>query len=728
MQCPSCSRRFLPGSVRCIYCGAVLPPEPDFDLGSPAPEPAPATAPDAGGGARRTASVGVIAGLLLLLFKGKSLLTLLKVGPLLTTLGSMGVWIAFYAQLQGLQLATGFAFCILIHELGHVWVSKRYGLKATAPIFIPMFGALIWLRSFRDDPKIESDVGAGGPAGGVLAMFLCWLIYLGNRDPFWLLLAALGAGINMFNLIPMWQLDGAHITKAMAPRNWDFVLAVLLLLLVHLPSPLLWLFLIALFFLRLGQDGAGAHSVLPPLVRARVTLGFLALLLVLGYGMDLSWSWHQATRSEAAPAATAPAVEAAAAEVVMLQIGAFLLMLAGTLGWVASATLGAFLQRQGRRAAPAAIGAAAVLLLVALEVLRFNGHPIGTWATSTLSPALALGGLAAALTLLRAWLQRAHLEGSGDTAWRTALAATAGAAAAVVYWSLDPALALILAATASAYFYWHRSQFWSLLASVAAAIGFTGRVPQFKERAFRASRDAIERSRLALDLAREALVRERGAETELWLDCVGEGAAGRSLSPAEAYYRARAELLLDRSERALALVEELLAGRQGKGAGVMRLLLARALLSRIALSREWSDEALAQASSLLRELPRQGSAAAAELRSSAHLLKAASLVRSGRHEEAALELAEARRWRASPEVEAGCAVLRAESALARGDAETALREARSALARLPGHLAAEYWHARALESLGRSEEARGIFTRLSLGFPGDHWGRAATAA
>lgn len=726
MQCPACLRRFLPGSVRCIYCGAVLPPEPDFDLGAPAPESTPAAGPERGGGVRRTASIGLIAGLLLLLLKGKSLLTLLKLGPLLTTLGSMGIWIAFYARLQGLQLAAGFAFCILIHELGHVWVSKRYGLKATAPIFIPMFGALIWLRSFRDDPKIESDVGAGGPAGGVLAMFLCWLTYAATGDPFWMLLAALGAGLNMFNLIPMWQLDGDHITKAMAPRNWDFVLVVLLLLLVHLPSALLWLFLIALFFLRLGQTGAGAHSVLPPLVRARVTLGFLALLLVLGYGMDLSWSWHQAARSETAAAAAAPAVEAAAAEGVMLQIGVFLLMLAGTVGWVASAALGAFIQRQGRRAGPAVIGAAAALILVGLEVLRLNGHPIGTWAGSTMSPALALGGLAAALTLLRAWLQRAHLEGTGDIAWRTALAATAGAAAAVVYWSLDPALALLFLATAAIYFYWNRSQLWSLLASLAAGIGFTGRIPEWKERAFNASQDPVERRRLALDLAREALERDRGAETALWLDRVCEGR--RELSPAEAYYRARAEVLLDHPERALAMVEELLAGRLGKGAGVTRLLLARAILGRIALARGWSDEALAQAMSLLRELPREGSTAAAELRSSAYLLKAEALVRAGRHEDAAVEIAEARRWRSSPEVEAHCAVLRAESALARGDAEQALREAESALTRLPGRLAGEYWRARALEALGKSEEARSIFTRLALGYPTDHWGRAATAA
>src|SRR3954467_12526342 len=89
---------------------------------------------------------GVMAGLIAVLAKGKALLLLLPKLKLLTTSGSMLVSVGAYALIWGWQFAVGFVVLLFVHEMGHVVELRRLGIKASAPVFIPFMGAVVWAK------------------------------------------------------------------------------------------------------------------------------------------------------------------------------------------------------------------------------------------------------------------------------------------------------------------------------------------------------------------------------------------------------------------------------------------------------------------------------------------------------------------------------------------------------------------------------------------------------
>ncbi len=147
---------------------------------------------------------------------------------LLKTGGSMLVSILLYAMLFGqtrglsfgLLFATGFVLLILVHELGHSFAMKYYGLSASPPIFIPFMGALINLRQPPRNAWEEAVVGIGGPVLGTVGAVFCHAMYLMTGAELLLLLAWFGYLLNLFNLLPVPPLDGGRITAAVSPWIW----------------------------------------------------------------------------------------------------------------------------------------------------------------------------------------------------------------------------------------------------------------------------------------------------------------------------------------------------------------------------------------------------------------------------------------------------------------------------------------------------------------------------
>lgn len=246
-----------------------LPPEVEAELrrrvqagASPAVEPAaaPLSSPGEKSPPRsrlqewlaRLGPVGML--LLFLVGKGKYLPLLAKFGlPALKTGGTMLLSIALYAQLFGWWFAAGFVICILAHELGHVYVAWRMGIPVTAPIFIPGFGALILQKERAKSAWDEALIGIGGPVAGLLAGLVCMGIHQLTGSPLMLALAYTGFVINLFNLAPIFPLDGGWITGAVSPRLWLFGIVgmvamyasgslrnPLILLLIFLSLPRLW--------------------------------------------------------------------------------------------------------------------------------------------------------------------------------------------------------------------------------------------------------------------------------------------------------------------------------------------------------------------------------------------------------------------------------------------------------------------------------------------------------
>jgi Zn-dependent protease len=176
-------------------------------------DPSAAPPPSKSSGGRAATWTGAIGtGVVFLLTKGKLLLLGLSKG---STFFSMLAALGVYWTLWGWKFALGFVLSIYIHEMGHVAAMRRFGLAATAPMFIPGFGALIRMKQHPATAQEEARIGLGGPIWGLGAAIGCFLIYVTTKEPFWAALTHAGAMINLFNLMPIWQLDGDHAFKAL---------------------------------------------------------------------------------------------------------------------------------------------------------------------------------------------------------------------------------------------------------------------------------------------------------------------------------------------------------------------------------------------------------------------------------------------------------------------------------------------------------------------------------
>jgi len=163
-----------------------------------------------------------------------------------------------------------------IHEMGHYVMSRYHQVDASLPYFIPVptligtMGAVITLKGRMPDRKALFDIGVAGPLAGLIATLVVTVIGLHlppvtvpeavvqdpnsirielGYPPLLELLAAgfdqplyrndpatgvnpvvIGAWVGMFvtflNLIPVGQLDGGHILRAMAGEFQETIAAL----------------------------------------------------------------------------------------------------------------------------------------------------------------------------------------------------------------------------------------------------------------------------------------------------------------------------------------------------------------------------------------------------------------------------------------------------------------------------------------------------------------------
>jgi Zn-dependent protease len=256
-----------------------------------APEPAPA-APEPRPWWRRGG--GPLGALAVLLAKGKGLLLLLPKLKLLTTSGSMLVSVAAYSLIWGWRFALGFVALLFVHEMGHVLALRREGIRASAPLFVPFMGAIIWSRSLGQNALAEARVGLAGPILGSIGAAACLPLATATGDDLWTALAFTGFFLNLFNLLPFGFLDGARAAAAMSPWMWLLGVAGMVVLVLTFPNPIVILIAVLggletwrrLRALRSGDPAARAYYRVRPRDRALVAAVYLGLVALLVLGMD----------------------------------------------------------------------------------------------------------------------------------------------------------------------------------------------------------------------------------------------------------------------------------------------------------------------------------------------------------------------------------------------------------------------------------------------------------
>jgi len=238
---------------------------------------------------RRWGAPGVV--LAVLLGKLKYLLVAAKVLKL-STLLSMLLMVGVYGSMWGLPFAVGFVLLIFVHELGHALVMRQQGIPAGAPVFIPFVGAVIAMRGLPRDAYVEALVGIGGPVLGSVGAAACLVAAVLTGERFWYALASTGFMINLFNLIPLYPLDGGRIIGAISRWLWLVGAAVGVGVFLVTESPLMLLVLI-FGLLNVGQlrraAAAGYYRI--PAAR-RLVIGTAYVGLVVALVCASAWTDH----------------------------------------------------------------------------------------------------------------------------------------------------------------------------------------------------------------------------------------------------------------------------------------------------------------------------------------------------------------------------------------------------------------------------------------------------
>jgi Zn-dependent protease len=223
--------------------------------------------------------------------KLKALLFLLPKIKVFTTSASMLVSVAAYSLIWGWKFAVGFVLLIFVHEMGHVLQLRREGIKASAPMFIPFFGAVIWAKSLGDNALAEARVGLAGPILGTLGSAALIPIADATGNDLFTALAFTGFLLNLFNLLPVVPLDGGRAMAALSPWMWIVGFAALVAITIAFPNPILILIALlgGLETWRRWRDrkspAAQEYYKVSPRNRLLVAATYVGLIALLALGM-----------------------------------------------------------------------------------------------------------------------------------------------------------------------------------------------------------------------------------------------------------------------------------------------------------------------------------------------------------------------------------------------------------------------------------------------------------
>ena len=209
--------------------------------------------------------------------KGKFLvLGLTKASTVFSMLLSFGL----YWTQWGAWFALGVVVSIYIHEMGHVAALRQFGIAASAPMFIPGFGAFVRLKQSHLSPRENARVGLAGPIWGTAAAIGALIIGRVTGKELWIAIAHVGAWINLFNLLPVWQLDGNRGFASLVRAHRWYAVGALVLAWSLWPDGLFVLLILAAIFRAATGKDTPAEPDYPVLASYA---GLVLTLAVLGY-------------------------------------------------------------------------------------------------------------------------------------------------------------------------------------------------------------------------------------------------------------------------------------------------------------------------------------------------------------------------------------------------------------------------------------------------------------
>ncbi|MDJ0688240.1 MAG: site-2 protease family protein [Xenococcaceae cyanobacterium MO_188.B32] len=271
----------------------------------------------------------------------KNLALVLLVATIVTSLEAAGLLLGFdlfsdfSRYSEAIPLSLGLWVILILHELGHWLVAKRYDIRLSIPFFLPTwqigsFGAITRFESLLPNRTVLFDISFAGPAlggltslvlliaglmlshpgslfklptsffqGSVLVGTLAKVVFgssleaaLVDVHPL-VVIGWLGLVITALNLLPAGQLDGGRIVQAIYGRKIArrttvatlIILGIVVLFNPTNPIPLYWAVLILL--LQRDLERPTLNELTEP-DDNRAALGLLALFLMLATLIPLS--------------------------------------------------------------------------------------------------------------------------------------------------------------------------------------------------------------------------------------------------------------------------------------------------------------------------------------------------------------------------------------------------------------------------------------------------------
>lgn len=162
----------------------------------------------------------------------------------LVLLGGVMLWAASVAGFGALPLVAallfGVAGTVVLHELGHAYAARQYGIR-TAHITLYPFGGIAAIEQMPEEPSQELVIALAGPAVNFALFAGLGLGWSATGVELVGLLAVMNLGMGLFNLIPAFPMDGGRVLRAALASRIGFLPASKLAIRVGIVFA--WLFL-----------------------------------------------------------------------------------------------------------------------------------------------------------------------------------------------------------------------------------------------------------------------------------------------------------------------------------------------------------------------------------------------------------------------------------------------------------------------------------------------------
>lgn len=170
------------------------------------------------------------------------------------TFGYILAWVAYIGYSEGLGISGAMWYglfimvlfsCVVMHEYGHALTAKRFGIR-TEDIMLTPLGGIARLARMPDKPWQELLVAIAGPLVNVaIVLLILVFIYIfpqyswngwdGNSlnlylDPskFPVAILIVNVGLVLFNLLPIFPMDGGRVLRALLAMRLTKVKATLI--------------------------------------------------------------------------------------------------------------------------------------------------------------------------------------------------------------------------------------------------------------------------------------------------------------------------------------------------------------------------------------------------------------------------------------------------------------------------------------------------------------------